>query len=290
MFMNLGGPEIGIRCSLVELIALAKRSGFAGVDVDINQAVALVSERGADYVGSLFADARMRIGSWIWFDDFGFEQDEAAFVQNLGKLPGLAMVAEAIGATRVLSWVLPYSDELSFAENFQQHVSRMRAATEILAGYGQSMAVEFVAPRTFREGHAHEFIWNLAGMLELLRAVGAPNLGVLMDSWHWYTSNGTMQDLKALDPSMVGYVHISDAPPDIPIDKQIDSVRRLPGSTGVIPNVEFLKALHDMGYDGPVTAEPFSEEVMALPAEEAARATAEAMRKLCEQAGLLTAK
>jgi sugar phosphate isomerase/epimerase len=50
--------------------------------------------------------------------------------------------------------------------------------------------------------------------------------------------------------------------------------------------VAFLKALDEIGYNGPITAEPFSEDINALPNEEAAQATATALNNLMKQAGL----
>ena len=43
--------------------------------------------------------------------------------------------------------------------------------------------------------------------------------------------------------------------------------------------VLFLNVLVDLGYDGPVRAEPFNRELRELPNEEAVAATARAMRK-----------
>jgi 2-keto-myo-inositol isomerase len=42
---------------------------------------------------------------------------------------------------------------------------------------------------------------------------------------------------------------------------------------------EFLGALRDIGYDGPVRAEPFNEALNALPNEEAVAAAAAALGK-----------
>jgi len=41
-----------------------------------------------------------------------------------------------------------------------------------------------------------------------------------------------------------------------------------------------------MGYDGPITAEPFSAEVREMENEEAARATLESLNKIWQVAGV----
>jgi len=135
------------------------------------------------------------------------------------------------------------------------------------------LGLEFLGPKTIRQGHKYEFIHTLDGMLELCEAIGTGNVGLLLDSWHWYTSYGTLEDITKLKPEQVVYVHINDAPDGVPIDEQIDSIRRLPGETGVIDLVGFLRALKQIGYDGPVTPEPFSDKVRGLAPEEAASLT-----------------
>ncbi|MFO7902355.1 MAG: hypothetical protein R6U98_06835, partial [Pirellulaceae bacterium] len=62
-------------------------------------------------------------------------------------------------------------------------------------------------------------------------------------------------------------------------DEQMDLQRELPAATGVIDIQTFLQALIEIGYDGPVRAEPFNKELNAMESEAAGAATANAMRK-----------
>jgi len=109
---------------------------------------------------------------------------------------------------------------------------------------------------------------------------------VLLDSWHWFTSGGDLAQIKALRADQVVYVHINDAPNGVALDKHIDDQRAMPMETGVIDLPGFLKALNEIGYAGPVTAEPFNKALAQMPAEEAARVTAASVRKAWEAAGL----
>jgi sugar phosphate isomerase/epimerase len=60
---------------------------------------------------------------------------------------------------------------------------------------------------------------------------------------------------------------VNDAPVGIDVDAQLDNVRRLPGETGVIDIAGFLQALAQIGYDGPVVPEPFSQRLRDLPSD-----------------------
>jgi sugar phosphate isomerase/epimerase len=73
--------------------------------------------------------------------------------------------------------------------------------------------------------------------------------------------------------------HLNDAPAGIPVDQQRDGTRALPCATGVIDLKTFLGALVNIGYDGPVLAEPFDKKLNALDNEAAVAATAAAMKK-----------
>ena len=63
----------------------------------------------------------------------------------------------------------------------------------------------------------------------------------------------------------------------------------LPMETGVIDLAGFMRALREMGYDGPVMPEPFSQRINDLAAtdpEAAARDAARSMDALWRAAGL----
>ena len=277
MFRNLSPGAIGIQAPLTECLNLAKAGGFQGVDISLEEVRALTP--GA--VKDLFAEAGLEVGGTGLPVDY--RGDDATFQADLARLPEQADLAVAVGCTRMCTWVLPFSDDLDFAANYQFHRDRFAAAARVLADRGIRLALEFIGPATMRRGHAHEFIHTAAGMLELCADIGTGNVGLLLDGWHWYTSHGTLDDLRAMERTDVVYVHINDAPPDIAIDQQIDNVRALPGETGVIDNVGFLHCLNQMGYDGPVTPEPFSQRVSDMDADAAVRETGKHLMGIWQQ-------
>jgi sugar phosphate isomerase/epimerase len=170
-------------------------------------------------------------------------------------------------------------------ENIRWHVQRFGKIAKVLEGQGCSLGLEFLGPKTIWNGHKYEFIRDMNGMLDLAAQIG-PNVGLLLDCWHWYTAGNTTDDILRTTPDRIVYVHVNDAPEGISADEQIDSKRRMPGETGVIDIAGFLQALKSIGYVGPVTPEPFSEKVKGIAPEEAARMTGESMLKIWGQAGL----
>ena len=283
MYKNLNPGMIGISASLSEALEMAARYGFDGVDLHLPDVAGMVRQTSLGEVQDLFARTGRRPGNWgLPIEWHGAGEKWAA---ELGVLRTCAALARDIGALRTTTVVMPWSDERNFDANYAFHVERLKPVAEILGEYGCRFGLEFIGPRTLRRNRKHAFIYTMDGMLALCRDLGS-NVGLLLDLWHWYTSHGTWEDLARLGNDDVVNVHVNDAPAGISVDEQIDGERCLPGETGVLDIARFLGVLDTMGYDGPVTAEPFSARVNALSPQDALRETADAMHRAWDSAGI----
>lgn len=284
MFKGLSPGAIGVRAdTLDQALAAAKTGGFDGVEFHPSEMADLMDAQGAEAVRARFSEAGIRPAGWgLPIDWRGAEEN---WRSGLKTLPRLAYAASAIGGTRVSTWIMPCSDTREYAENFQFHVTRFAPIAQILGDHGISLGLEFIGPKTLRDTQQYPFIHTMDSMLALGRESG-PNVGLLLDAYHWYTSHGTQDDLLALTPAQVVYVHVNDAPAGVAVDDQLDGVRALPGATGVIDIAGFLQALERIGYDGPVTPEPFVN-LSSLPSDEARLQTVgAAMDDIWRKAGL----
>jgi sugar phosphate isomerase/epimerase len=280
MFRSLSPGAIGVRVSgMEEGMELAARHGFEGYHFSLGEAAQL----GVGRVRELVERTGVRLSAWGF--PVNFRQDQAQYEADLAGLSRLAGVAAELGVGRTATWILPASDEMTYEENFKFHVERLRPAAAVLAAHGIRLGLEYVAPFTSRAGKKHLFAHTLEQMLDLCASVGG-NAGLLLDSWHWYTAHETAADLRRLADEQVVDVHVNDAPAGVAVDAQVDNVRAMPGETGVIDIAGFLGALREIGYDGPVMAEPFSEKVRQMGPDEAAAATAASLRRIWTQAGL----
>jgi sugar phosphate isomerase/epimerase len=126
-----------------------------------------------------------------------------------------------------MTWILPFSDDKPLEENRAFHIERFTPVAQVLADNGCSLGLEFIGPKTLREGHPYQFIHTMQAMLDMGAEIG-PNVGLLLDCWHWHTSHSTIEELRALKPEQVVYVHVNDAPQGIDTDEQLDNVRCLP--------------------------------------------------------------
>lgn len=278
MYKNLGVGELGHRGGLEESLALAKKHGFSGITFSIVDALNLAEAHSPAYVADLFGEAGIRPAAWHF--PVQFRQDEAEWRKGLDALPAYAALAQSLGCDRTFTYLIPADTERPFAENFRFHLNRLRPAAQILYDYGCRFGLEFVGPSTSRTGKPYSYIHTLEGARALAAALGTPNVGILLDIWHLHTSYGRNADILELEGHEVIYVHVNDAPAGVATDALIDNVRTLPGETGVLEIAGFLDALSQIGYDGPITAEPFSQRVRDMELEAAVAETAASFAKI----------
>lgn len=287
MFKNLAPGAIGINCSWLEGLEIAKQSGFRGADLNIAEAQLLAAERGVEAVRAVYDERGLLPGGWGF--PVNWRGSEEEFTGSLAQLPAQAELAAFAGCHRTTTWVLSFDDELPRQANFDRVVRRFRLCAEVLEDYGHMLGLEFIGPLTVRAPHRYGFIHTMDGMLALCCAIGTGNVGLLFDVWHWYTSRSTLRDVLQLTADDITYVHINDAPAGVDVLEQIDNRRCLPGETGVIPNADLLRALAVIGYSGPVTVEPFNEALRELAKSdplEAAIRTRQSLDPLFQAAGL----
>ncbi|HEX8524667.1 MAG TPA: sugar phosphate isomerase/epimerase family protein [Tepidisphaeraceae bacterium] len=285
MYKALSPYAIGVNPpDLQAAINDAKIGGFQGLEFWGPGVADLIDGIGAEAVKKMFTDAKIIPAAWGL--PVEWRQTEEKYQSDLKNLARCAKAAQALGTDRCFTWVMPCSNERELQDNWKFHVQRFKPIAETLAQYHQRLGLEFIGPKTLRDSQKYPFIYRMEDMQRLGREIGS-NVSLLVDCWHWYTSGGTIEDLKKLTAKDVVYVHVNDAPKGVPVDQQIDNVRDLPGATGVIDIAGFLKTLKGMGYDGPVTPEPFKEELKTLANDEARLKTVgESMNRIWTLAGL----
>ena len=190
------------------------------------------------------------------------------------QLPRVAALAQRLGFTRAGVVVLPFDDGLDPAANRKRHLARLREAAPVLADHGVRLGLEYVSPRTRRADAAFTFVHTMAALRELIAEAQQPNVGLMLDTFHWHCAGEGVDDLRALRADEVAVVHVNDAPAGIGLDRLDVRNRDLPGATGVIDLAGFMSALRAIGYDGPVTAEPTHPRWVERSGEEATAETA----------------
>ena len=276
MKIALSPGSIGVECTQEEAIGLAHYFGYEAVQPNGRELAAFSSTRLSELPGELSAFGLVWAAAGLGVD---FRKDEPLFQEGLRNWSREVKALQQAGVTRVGTWIMPTHDSLTYIQNFKQHVRRLREVALIAEDHGMRLGLEYVGTKSLWSSKAFPFVHTMVEAQELIAEIGKPTVGFVLDSWHWWTAEEGSADILALRNADVVSCDLNDAPLGIPRDKQHDTTRELPLATGVIPIKDFLEALVQIGYNGPVRAEPFNKRLNALSNEEACSKTIIAMRK-----------
>ncbi len=277
MAIALTPGSIGVGAkSQRELNDLAARHGFEAVEPRAAELAGMSAEQLAGVKADLAAKKLVWAAAGLPVE---FRRDEAAFREGVARLPALAAGLERAGASRMGTWLSPSHAELTYRQNFRQHAERLREVGRILKDHGLRFGLEYVGTRHLLVGRRYPFVHTLAETRELIGEIGTGNVGLVLDSWHWWQAGDSEADLLALRNEDVVSVDLNDAPAGVAKEEQRDGRRELPCATGVIDLAPFVNALQRIGYDGPVRPEPFNQALNDLDDEAACAASAAALKR-----------
>jgi sugar phosphate isomerase/epimerase len=276
MYLSLNSTLVAGRVPWPEFARLAGRVGYRGVDVALDQAM----EAGLASTRSLLETAKVRPAVINFPAEF--RKEEAGFRASLPKLEEAGPFAAAIGCPRMMTWIMP-SSETPKDELRRIYKKRFTESASILARSHVRLALEFLGPLHLRTRFPNEFIWRMGDMLEFAKECG-PNVGLLLDVWHWHHAGGTTAEILKAGKDRIVHVHFNDAP-NLPTADIRDNERLMPGE-GVIDLQGALKALQKIGYEDALSVEVFGRNLKNMTPEEGARLGLETARAVLQKAGI----
>jgi len=132
---------------------------------------------------------------------------EAAVVTpqtDLAELHPYMESAAALGAVGVIPVFSGHTSEAQVADQLAAFAAQAK-------GYGLKALIEFIAVFA---------VSSIAMAERVIRASGADNCGIIIDSLHWTRSGGTAEDIRGVDPALIASSQISDGLRDFPNDGQ----------------------------------------------------------------------
>jgi 2-keto-myo-inositol isomerase len=121
----------------------------------------------------------------------------------------------------------------------------------IASRFGIGLAFEFL-------GQPGCSVRTLDLAAEIVGRVARPDVGLVIDSFHFYAGGSTIESIDALDAEKLFIFHINDAE-DVPRERLEDRHRLLPG-LGILPLNEMIAALGRIKYDRVISVEIFRPE------------------------------
>ncbi|MED3509502.1 sugar phosphate isomerase/epimerase family protein [Bacillus velezensis] len=278
MYKGLNRAGIGKAGNDIEqFICLASKYGFEAIDIDCKCLEQFTERFGIEGGLNFLNKHRVKIASVDM--PVEWRKTNREFQTSFEKFPTLVTKAYKLGCTRFSTFLHP-STEKNAAKYMLEATQRLRHIAQFLKIYEMDLALEFVAPYHLRNAHHNELIWTIEDMLLWIDVINQSNVGILLDSFHWYSSKSSVEDILQLDVKSIIHVHINDAP-DIPIEEVLDYDRLYP-LEGVINLYDFLSALKQIGYNGVVSQEVLTPSMPNEDSEILFAKSARAMSKLFE--------
>ena len=286
MFVSLNG-SLTPKVSGPDKIRLAAKAGYGGVDWDLGPAKAA----GLEATKALFTELKIRptITNLPMARPLPFAGEDAAFQEGLKLLADDAAFIAGVGGRKVML-VLSATSPTPKDEFRKLVVDRLSAVSQILQKTHLRLGLEFLGPLYMRQGPGRDgqprtpFIWTLPETVALAKDCG-PNVGAVLDVWHWHHSGGTIQDILSAGGDRIIHVHISDAKP-APAEEVRDNQRVMPGE-GSIDLIGFLQALKKVGYADGVSPEPLGRIPPEMSAEDGAKLGLETTLAVMKKAGVV---
>jgi 2-keto-myo-inositol isomerase len=143
------------------------------------------------------------------------------------------------------------STTMSRADIIYESVSVLRELSVIAQQHNVLLGFEFL-------GQPDCSVQTLDLANEIVDRVAKENVGVVIDSFHFYAGGSTVEMIRRLDPNRLFIFHINDAE-DLPREELVDSKRLLPG-LGILPLPEIIREFRSINYDGVASVEIFRPE------------------------------
>jgi 2-keto-myo-inositol isomerase len=253
-------------------IRAASEAGFDWLEIWASKLRAFLKSRGTGDLSNLFAAHKIKPYSINSIERITF-RGTGEHRSLLAECEDLCRVAEEIRCPYIVVVPSPLPPGTSRSEVIDNSRRVLDELGGIAAKRGVGLAFEFL-------GQLDCSVQTLALADEIVRNVGRPNVGLVIDSFHFYAGGSTIESIDGLDAARIFIFHINDAE-NRPREQLEDRHRLLPG-LGILPLNEIVAALRRIGYDRVASVEIFRPEYGERDPFELARDARAAAQKVLD--------
>ena len=270
MKLSLNGATT-MKADLATDIAAAGAAGFDCVEIWANKLRSFLKDRSTSDLKKLFDEHTVEPLSINSIEHITF-RDADSYARIKAECEDLCAVAAAVKCPYivVVPGTLP-ANAVSSSEVIEESVRVLRELASIAERRGVALAFEFL-------GQKDCTVPTLALAEEIVQKVNRRNIGLVIDSFHFYIGGSTIKMIDSLDPKRLFIFHIDDAE-DLPREQLTDAHRLLPG-LGILPLKEIIGGFRRIGYDANASVEIFRPEYWERDPFELARAAKAAVEKV----------
>ncbi len=157
------------------------------------------------------------------------------------------------------------------AEIVDESVKVLNELADIAEKHNVGLAFEFL-------GQTDCSVQTLDLDKKIIEKVNRENVGLVIDTFHFYAGNSSFEAIETLDPKKLFIFHINDAE-NLPKENLTDAHRLYPGE-GILPIKEIKQRFDRIGYDRMVSIEIFRPEYWDQSPFEVAKKARAATKKV----------
>jgi 2-keto-myo-inositol isomerase len=240
-----------MRADLATDLQAAKAAGFDYLEIWAAKLRRFLKEHSAQDLKDLFTESEVSPLSINSIEHITF-RDARAYDEIKRECEELSTIAAAVGCPCVVVVPGPSPKGGATRQNvIAESIRVLNELCDISAAHNVALAFEFL-------GQTDCSVPTLDLAAEIVREVNRKDLGLVIDSFHFYAGKSTLEMIEALDPEMIRIFHINDAE-DLPREQLEDRHRLLPG-LGILPLAGMLSSFRKIGYDEVASVEIFRPE------------------------------
>jgi 2-keto-myo-inositol isomerase len=256
---------------LEEIIRWSGQAGFAALEIDQNHITESLTRISMHELKTRIGDAGLKTASIMAFDLAPL--DEAG--PGIAKIKEGTEFARELGAPILLVYcAINIPKEMSMDEALNRAAERTAEYAKVANPI--AIGLEPIGRTTLMGGPA--------AALETAARSRQANVGIVMDTFHFYLSQIPDAELRAIPREKLLLVHVNDAE-NLPVEKLRDG-HRLHVGLGVLPLVDTFRTLKEIGYDGFLSIELFREEYWDQPVEQIVLEAKRSLDAVLAKAGL----
>ena len=271
MELGLNGATT-LKADLATDIAVAGRVGFDFVEIWAAKLMGYLERGGLPALKRDLRRAGVRAATLNSVEHVTFN-DPSGRVRMLEDFQRFCRVAQVIRAETVIVVPSPRPKGVSLSAIERESIRVLRELSAIARPHGVRLAYEFL-------GFPDCTVNTLAQCAAIVEKVARPNVGLVLDTFHFFAGGSTLASIRQVDPEKIFIVHLNDVE-RAPRRKMHDALRLFPGK-GILPLAKILRAVKAIGYTGDVSVEIFRPQYWNRPplrvAREAKKSAVAALR------------
>jgi len=236
-----------LKADLATDISIAGKAGFDFVEIWAAKLIGYLERGGLTALRRDLRQAGVAPATLNSIEHITFN-DPSGHIRMLEDFQRLCRVAEAIGCETILVVPSPRPKGVSDAAIERESVRVLRELSRLAKPHGVRLAYEFL-------GFADCSVNTLAQCAAIVEKTARPNVGLVLDTFHFFAGGSTVASIRKVDPRRIFIVHINDVE-RAPRRAMHDALRLYPGK-GILPLRAILGALKAIGYGGKISVEIF---------------------------------